>query len=167
MQIYLSRFVVALLIVAAPFITVFILFLVWLAVHLRLDAHLPNLGLLALAASGMVFSAAVVVIWRELVKMLRWGRKPVLAFDNAGISYTRNLCDIEYLPYAEICGVDFGDFEGRRHCLLIHRRNAAVIGIFTTNLGASADEIFSEFKKHLPDLIQPYKIALRLVAVAK
>lgn len=118
-----------------------------------------------LAAVDVLFAAAVVFMWRAVSAELRWGRRPIVSFAADGFTFTPNLRDLVSVRYADIVGVEFEvrSSRGSQVHLVIHTADLSTQRLFINNLDMSAAQIFDEFKKRLPHLVQPFSTVQRLI----
>lgn len=168
MRVYLSKFVLLFMMLASLFLPGATGFFAWMSYQLGVRYDISLGPLLVLWSICALFLIASVFICRVVLRALRWRGKPIISFDENGLSYTRNYRDTIYTAYEEICGVELDSDstpKGTKFYLQIRKTDLTTDRIFMNNLDTSVEKIFAEFKTKLPRLIQPNTHNLRLVQV--
>lgn len=72
---------------------------------LNLEFGSEEAGLWLLVLDGL-FATVVCYVYRGIVAEFRWGTRPVLSFDEDGLSATSNFRDVVRVPYANVTSVE-------------------------------------------------------------
>lgn len=101
--------------------------------------------------------SASVGLLRSVIAQYRWGKRPVIAFDENALSYTLNFRDTTNVEYSKIIEVAIETMPIKGATLVylkIRKSDSTADEIFIDNFDTSIEKIFAAFKSSLPSLIE-------------